>query len=341
MKFVRFKKNNIEKIGIFNYDETRVLDLNEILNKNFLSMIDVVENIDNKDLEVLAKAKIDSKYQGNLVKDIKICSPIKRSIHDIICVGVNYRDHLEETQKNFDKGFDKPKKIVYFSKRAYEIIIKRSIHDIICVGVNYRDHLEETQKNFDKGFDKPKKIVYFSKRAYEIIGPEDSVKSRMDLDKKLDYEVELAVIIGKKGKDIPEKDVEEYIFGYSIFNDFSARELQQSHVQWYRGKSLDTYSAMGPVILHKSALPFPIEVDIKSFVNGELRQSSNTRLFLADIPKIISEISTGITLEAGDIIITGTPAGVGLGFNPPKFLKKGDQVICEIPEIGKLKNIIE
>lgn len=295
VKFVRFKKNNIEKIGIFNYDETRVLDLNEILNKNFLSMIDVVENIDNKDLEVLAKAKIDnSRHQGNLVKDIKICSPIKRPIHDIICVGVNYRDHLEETQKNFDKGFDKPKK-----------------------------------------------IVYFSKRAYEIIGPEDSVKSRMDLDKKLDYEVELAVIIGKKGKDIPEKDVEEYIFGYSIFNDFSARELQQSHVQWYRGKSLDTYSAMGPVILHKSALPFPIEVDIKSFVNGELRQSSNTRLFLADIPKIISEISTGITLEAGDIIITGTPAGVGLGFNPPKFLKKGDQVICEIPEIGKLKNIIE
>lgn len=294
VKFVRFKKNNIEKIGIFNYDETRVLDLNEILNKSFLSMIDVVENIDNKDLEVLAKAKIDSRYQGNLVKDIKICSPIKRSIHDIICVGVNYRDHLEETQKNFDKGFDKPKK-----------------------------------------------IVYFSKRAYEIIGPEDSVKSRMDLDKKLDYEVELAVIIGKKGKDIPEEDVEEYIFGYSIFNDFSARELQQSHVQWYRGKSLDTYSAMGPVILHKSALPFPIEVDIKSFVNGELRQSSNTRLFLADIPKIISEISTGITLEAGDIIITGTPAGVGLGFNSPKFLKKGDQVICEIPEIGKLKNIIE
>ena len=294
VKFVRFKKNNIEKIGIFNYDETRVLDLNEILNKSFLSMIDVVENIDNKDLEVLAKAKIDSRYQGNLVKDIKICSPIKRSIHDIICVGVNYRDHLEETQKNFDKGFDKPKK-----------------------------------------------IVYFSKRAYDIIGPEDSVKSRMDLDKKLDYEVELAVIIGKKGKDILEEDVEEYIFGYSIFNDFSARELQQSHVQWYRGKSLDTYSAMGPVILHKSALPFPIEVDIKSFVNGELRQSSNTRLFLANIPKIISEISTGITLEAGDIIITGTPAGVGLGFNPPKFLKKGDQVICEIPEIGKLKNIIE
>lgn len=294
VKFVRFKKNNIEKIGIFNNDETRVLDVNEILNKNFLSMIDMIENINNKDLEALAKAKIDSRYQGNLVKDIKICSPIKRSIHDIICVGVNYRDHLEETQKNFDKGFDKPKK-----------------------------------------------IVYFSKRAYEIIGPEDSVKSRMDLDKKLDYEVELAVIIGKKGKDIPEEDVEEYIFGYSIFNDFSARELQQSHVQWYRGKSLDTYSAMGPVILHKSALPFPIEVDIKSFVNGELRQSSNTRLFLADIPKIISEISTGITLEAGDIIITGTPAGVGLGFNPPKFLKKGDQVICEISEIGKLKNIIE
>lgn len=294
MKFVRFKEENTEKLGIFNCDETKILKLDEILDKNFSSMIDVIENIGNEELEILKKAKNDSSYKGTFIKDVEICSPIRRPIHDILCVGVNYRDHLEETQRSFDEEFSEPQKTVYFSKRA-------------C----------------------------------EIIGPEDSVKSRMDLDKNLDYEVELAVIIGKKGINIPKEKVEDYIFGYSIFNDFSARELQKSHVQWYRGKSLDTFSSMGPVILHKSALPFPIEVDIKSFVNGELRQSSNTKLFLANISDIITEISTGITLEPGDIIITGTPAGVGLGFNPPKFLKKGDQVICEIPEIGKLKNTIK
>lgn len=294
MKFVRFKVENIEKIGIFNADETKVLELDKILDRTFSSMIDLIESINNEELKILEKVKKDNKIQGYNIEDVKICSPIKRPIHDILCVGVNYRKHLEETQKSFDKKFGEPEK-----------------------------------------------TVYFSKRASEIIGTEDNVKSRMDLDENLDYEVELAVIIGKRGVNIPKEKVEDYIFGYSIFNDFSARGLQKSHVQWYRGKSLDTFSAMGPVILHKSVLPFPVEVDVKSFVNGELRQSSNTKLFLANISDIISEISTGITLEPGDIIITGTPAGVGLGFNPPKFLKKGDQVICEISKIGKLKNTIE
>ena len=109
----------------------------------------------------------------------------------------------------------------------------------------------------------------------------------------------------------------------------------------YKRQSLDTYSSMGPSILHKTALPFPIEVDVKSYVNNELRQSSNTKLFLADIPQIISEISAGITLEPGDIIITGTPSGVGMGMKPQGFMKKGDIVTCEIPEIGKLINTIE
>ena len=145
----------------------------------------------------------------------------------------------------------------------------------------------------------------------------------MDLDTHLDYEVELAVIIGKKGIRYSKEDVEEYIFGYSVFNDVSARILQQSHLQWYRGKSLDTYSSMGPCILYKTALPFPLEVDVKSYVNDELRQSSNTKLFLADIPQVISEISAGITLEPGDIIITGTPSGVGMGMKPQGFMKKG------------------
>ena len=161
------------------------------------------------------------------------------------------------------------------------------------------------------------------------------------MDEQLDYEVELAVIIGKEGKDIPADKAEEYIFGYSVFNDISSRRIQNRHGQWFKGKSLDTYTAMGPVVLHKSALPFPVEADVKSFVNGEKRQDSNTRFFLADIPQIIEDLSKGMTLEPGDIIATGTPAGVGMGSNPPRFMKKGDEVVCEIPQIGRLVNRVE
>lgn len=297
MKFVRFKSENNEKLGIFNKDESKIIEISSVLKgREFSSMIDLIENITEDEMEQLQETfggKI-SEYVQYDVSKVKICSPIKRSIHDIICVGVNYKSHLEETKESF------------------------------------KDDFTETEKT-----------VYFSKRASEIIGTGDAVKSRMDLDTHLDYEVELAVIIGKKGSDIAKEDVEKYIFGYSIFNDISARELQQSHFQWYRGKSLDTYSSMGPCILHKTALSFPIEVDVKSYVNKELRQSSNTRLFLADIPQIISEISAGITLEPGDIIITGTPSGVGMGMKPQGFMKKGDVVTCEIPEIGKLINTIE
>ena len=297
MKFVRFKSENNEKLGIFNKDESKIIEISSVLKgREFSSMIDLIENITEDEMEQLQETfggKI-SEYVQYDVSKVKICSPIKRPIHDIICVGVNYKSHLEETKESF------------------------------------KDDFTETEKT-----------VYFSKRASEIIGTGDPVKSRMDLDTHLDYEVELAVIIGKKGSDIAKEDVEKYIFGYSIFNDISARELQQSHFQWYRGKSLDTYSSMGPCILHKTALSFPIEVDVKSYVNKELRQSSNTRLFLADIPQIISEISAGITLEPGDIIITGTPSGVGMGMKPQGFMKKGDVVTCEIPEIGKLINTIE
>lgn len=297
MKFVRFKSENNEKLGIFNKDESKIIEISSVLKgREFSSMIDLIENITEDEMEQLQETfggKI-SEYVQYDVSKVKICSPIKRPIHDIICVGVNYKSHLEETKESF------------------------------------KDDFTETEKT-----------VYFSKRASEIIGTGDAVKSRMDLDTHLDYEVELAVIIGKKGSDIAKEDVEKYIFGYSIFNDISARELQQSHFQWYRGKSLDTYSSMGPCILHKTALSFPIEVDVKSYVNKELRQSSNTRLFLADIPQIISEISAGITLEPGDIIITGTPSGVGIGMKPQGFMKKGDVVTCEIPEIGKLINTIE
>ena len=156
----------------------------------------------------------------------------------------------------------------------------------------------------------------------------------------MDYEAELAVIIGKEGRNIRPEEAEEYIFSYSVFNDVTARAVQKQHVQWLKGKSLDGYSVMGPAIVHKSLLPFPLELELSCHVNGELRQSSNTRLLIADIPTIISELSQSMTLEPGDIIATGTPAGVGIRFDPPKFLKSGDEVSCHIDLVGTLTNQI-
>lgn len=297
MKFIRFlKKDKTLSIGILSKDEKNILEISKVLKgKKFDNIIDAIKNITKDDIKTLEKSIESNKYNKQYVnlKDVKVLAPIEKPIHDIICVGVNYRDHLEETKKELSQ------------------------------------------------FTEPKKAVYFSKRAIKILGTSENIKGRIDLDEKLDYEAELAVIIGKKGHDIPKEKVIDYIFGYSIFNDISSRTLQTAHSQWFKGKSLDTYTAMGPVILYKTALSFPINVDIISKVNGEIRQSSNTKFFIHDIEDLISDISKGLTLEEGDIIATGTPGGVGMGFNPPRYMKKGDEVVCEIPEIGKLVNKVK
>lgn len=213
--------------------------------------------------------------------------------------------------------------------------IPRPIHDIMCVGVNYLEHQNEFKRAAEV-LDPNRAAIYFGKRASRILGSGDELKYCPEIDIKLDYEVELAVIIGKEGKNIPAEKAEEYIFGYSVFNDFSARALQRKHIQWFKGKSLDGYSAMGPAIVDKSLISYLPELDVKSIVNGELRQNSNTRLMMTTISKIIEDLSSGMTLEPGDIIATGTPSGVGAGFDPPKCLKKGDTVECVIENVGSL-----
>lgn len=219
--------------------------------------------------------------------------------------------------------------------------IPRPIHDIICVGVNYHAHRKEAGENLQASLNRPvARTVYFSKRAVSIVGPEGVIESHRALDPKLDYEVELAVVIGTGGRDIPPERAEEHIFGYAVFNDISARTLQNDHIQWYRGKSLDTFAVMGPAIVHRSGLPFPLELDVRSSVNGEARQSSNTRHLIAGIGQIVAEVSMGMTLEPGDIIATGTPAGVGMGFSPQRFMSPGDTVECEIEGIGTLRNYV-
>ena len=217
--------------------------------------------------------------------------------------------------------------------------IERPIHDIICVGVNYESHLKESTLGLkDPKLEGPKEPVYFSKRAVRILGTEEPIEGFLSLDDALDYEVELAVLMGKEGRDIPKDKVKDHIFGYTVFNDVSSRTLQKSHIQWYKGKSLDTHSIIGPYVLLAEDEAYPPDFTVETRVNGELRQKSSTRLFIHDVDKLISDFSRGITLEPGDIIATGTPSGVGMGFDPPKFLKSGDLMECSISGIGTLRN---
>ena len=213
--------------------------------------------------------------------------------------------------------------------------------NIFCLGKNYADHAMEVQSLPDGEAAIPNYPIYFTKVADPAIGHMDKVIIPKDYTQKIDYEVELAIVIGKDGKDISPEEAENYIFGYTIGNDISARDIQTKHIQWFKGKSLDTFTPMGPYLVHKSEIGFPVELDITSKVNGEIRQKSNTKNLIFDIPTIISDLSKGLTLRAGDIILTGTPAGVGIGFKPHKYLKSKDVVECYIEKIGTLVNIIE
>lgn len=213
--------------------------------------------------------------------------------------------------------------------------------NVMCIGKNYRDHVKELRGKTLTDTNVPDDPVYFTKSSYSVIGDKEVVRSHSHITSHIDYEVELAVIIGKDGINIPREKAEEYIFGYTIANDITARNIQKGRNQWFKGKSLDTFCPMGPYILHKSKVSFPVELDISCKINGETRQRSNTRNMIFDISYIISDLSMGMELRAGDIILTGTPSGVGFGFQPPKFLKSGDVVECCIEKIGTLTNSIE
>lgn len=218
--------------------------------------------------------------------------------------------------------------------------IPRPRQDIICLGMNYRDHLTEAA-NYDSAFAKERPVtVYFSKRVSQAVAPEGFIERHAGLTERLDYENELAVILGKTARDVKAADAADYIFGYTIVNDVSAREVQTAHKQFYFGKSLDGFTPMGPCITTADELAFPPALTLTTLVNGELRQNSNTSLLLNSIAEIIEELSSGMTLLPGTIIATGTPAGVGMGFDPPKFLKPGDVVECSIEGIGTLRNTV-
>lgn len=206
--------------------------------------------------------------------------------------------------------------------------------NIICVGKNYFDHVIETG-----GSEKPKDMVVFTKAPTTVTATNTKVPLHNEITEKLDYEGELAIIIGKKGISISEEDALSYVFGYTILNDITARDIQSNHIQFFLGKSLDKSCPLGPFI--ETNIENPQNLNIVTKVNDEIRQNANTSLMMFDIPTIIATVSKGMTLEVGDIIATGTPAGVGKGMKPPTYLKSGDVIEVEIGGLGILTNTIE
>jgi len=202
---------------------------------------------------------------------------------------------------------------------------------LICVGLNYRDHAAETKMEI------PKVPTIFNKFPNVVIGPGDAIVLPR-VSERPDYEVEFAFVIGKAGRYIPASKAMQHVFGYTIVNDVSARDFQMATTQWLMGKTFDTFAPMGPAIVTADEIPDPHALDISLEIGGETLQKSNTRELIFKIPELIEHISMVVTLEVGDVVATGTPAGVGFARKPPRYLKPGDEVIARVSGIGELRN---
>jgi 2-keto-4-pentenoate hydratase/2-oxohepta-3-ene-1,7-dioic acid hydratase in catechol pathway len=219
--------------------------------------------------------------------------------------------------------------------------IPRPARNIFCVGKNYHEHAKEFASS---GFDStakevvPEAPVVFSKPPSAVIATGETILGSLDPTHSVDYEGELAVVIGRGGRGISRANALAHVFGYTIVNDVTARTLQQKHRQWLLGKGIDTFCPMGPAILTAAEVPDPAALRLQTWVNGEKRQDASVADLIFDIPTLIETISSVIALEPGDVIATGTPVGVGIGFSPPKFLAAGDVVAIEVTGIGRLEN---
>jgi 2-keto-4-pentenoate hydratase/2-oxohepta-3-ene-1,7-dioic acid hydratase in catechol pathway len=221
--------------------------------------------------------------------------------------------------------------------------IPRPRRNIFCVGKNYHDHaLEFGASGFDSGSvggsEIPDHPIIFTKPPSAVIGPGVAIESALDPTGSVDYEAEIAVVIGTGGRVLDRDDPMSLVFGYTILNDVTSRELQKQHKQWVLGKGIDTFAPMGPVIVTADEVADVKDMKLRLWVNDELRQSASVGTLIFDIPTLIRTIGRSISLQVGDIIATGTPLGVGIGFKPPRYLRAGDRVRIEATSIGVLEN---
>ena len=219
--------------------------------------------------------------------------------------------------------------------------LPRPAKNVFCVGRNYLDHVAEGYRARGTETKLPEAPQFFTKPPTAVIGPGDAFAIDPAVSAKIDYEVELALVIGTAGRDIPAERAWDHIFGVTILNDITARDLQRRHDQWFKGKGLDRSCPIGPIVVTRDEIADPDAIELSLTVNGEERQRAKVGQMIFPIPEIIRSLSAGLTLEPGDIIATGTPAGVGYAMDPPRWLQPGDEVVCEISGIGRLVTPIE
>lgn len=264
-------------------------------------------------------------------------------------LGVNYADmetlaaHITDEElaamKQKLKGFSDG---ISLSEVKVLAPVPRPSRDIICLGVNFLDHALESADVMGGEYSGERKYpIYFAKHVNEAVPNGDFINGHFDIVTELDYEAEMAFIVRKDAVNVKAENAGEYVFGYTVMNDVSARCIQMRHKQWFRGKSFDGFAPMGPCVVTADEFEFPPKLDISCKVNGELRQKSNTALYIHNIPYALEELSSGMLIKAGTIISMGTPGGVGMGFKPPKYLKSGDVIECEVQGIGKLVNTVK
>ena len=274
-----------------------------------------------------------------------ILSEDMKSVHSFKDAGLAYDDMLKFIQNHCESDIEKLKEIekkdgVPVQEVKLIAPVPHPHHDVICLGLNYMDHAKESKSVKDSKEIKRDEAIYFAKRVVQALGSDGVIDSHSGITNSLDYEAELAVVISKDARGVKKEDAWDYVFGLMCFNDVSAREIQRRHNQWFFGKSLDTFTAFGPWIVSVDEFRFPLELQLTSRVNGELRQNGNTKDMIFPVDYVIEELSSGITLDAGTIIATGTPAGVGAGFSPAKFMKPGDVCEIEIQGCGILRNTV-
>ena len=214
--------------------------------------------------------------------------------------------------------------------------IPRPRRNLVCVGLNYAEHAAESRVT--QGV--PEYPVYFTKPPSTVIGPAAAIPWHGHVSTRIDWEVELVAVIGRRGRDIGEADALDFVFGYTVGNDITARDLQAKHQQWYKGKGLDGFCPLGPWIVTSDELGDPQSLQLRLRVNGEAKQDANTSGMIFGVAKLVSVWSQGMTLEPGDLLMTGTPSGVGFARRPPEYLKPGDVVEAEIDRIGVLRNFV-
>ncbi len=256
---------------------------------------------------------------------------------------IDYGDQIIHELKNIEADDAEnllPRARIDFENITIKAPYTNPPRNILCTGINYVEHLDELVRPLAVEQKLPEFPFIFTKPCTAIAHPDTKIESHSNITESYDYEAELAVIIGKKGRDITKEHALDYVFGYSIVNDLSARNLQRRTSQWFCGKALDNSAPFGPCIVPKHAIGDVQNLNITAHINGELRQNSNTSKMLFNISTLIHIISQGMTLLPGDILITGTPSGVGMSFNPPKFLQSGDLMELEVENIGILRNYI-